>query len=121
MAETAKKIVKSGNKTGNGTMLSPRNGAVCPTGAHPGNTGGKPGRSGRKAKDFRQLCGEAVDKYARPKAAKVLKTQEPGDGEKANPTWWAAASYLARYGQPEPPKEVNAKIGGTVILKAVRE
>jgi hypothetical protein len=29
-------------------MVSPINGAECPTGAHPGNTGGKKGRSGPK-------------------------------------------------------------------------
>jgi hypothetical protein len=34
-------------------MVSPLNGARCPTGAHPGNTGGLPGRSGRPADEFK--------------------------------------------------------------------
>jgi hypothetical protein len=45
---------KTGKRTG--TMRSPRNGAECPTGAHPGNTGGKKGRSGRKPNDFVAWC-----------------------------------------------------------------
>ncbi|HEY9227379.1 MAG TPA: hypothetical protein VIP11_12070 [Gemmatimonadaceae bacterium] len=42
-------------------MVSPLNGARCPTGAHPGNTGGKPGRSGRPASEVREACLLAFD------------------------------------------------------------
>jgi len=35
-------------------MVSPLNGARSPTGAHPGNTGGKAGRSGRKPDEFKE-------------------------------------------------------------------
>ena len=35
------------SKTAGKTAVSPINGAEIPLGAHPGNTGGKPGRSGR--------------------------------------------------------------------------
>ena len=33
-------------------MTSPKSGATIPTGAHPGNTGGKKGRSGRRPYAF---------------------------------------------------------------------
>lgn len=48
---------KTGVQTGTVKMVvSPLNGATMPAGAHPGNTGGKPGRSGRiKEKVKRQL------------------------------------------------------------------
>jgi len=42
-------------------MVSPLNGAVCPTGAHPGNTGGKKGRSGRPPALVRQACRDGFD------------------------------------------------------------
>jgi hypothetical protein len=43
--KTAKKTAKP----------SPRNGNVLPLGAHPGNTGGKPGRSGRPPSAFKDF------------------------------------------------------------------
>jgi hypothetical protein len=41
-----------------GFMVSPRSGAKCPVGAHPGNTGGKPGRSGRPSKQLGAVIAE---------------------------------------------------------------
>ena len=38
------------------TAKSPINGAEIPLGAHPGNTGGKPGRSGRPPSVVRDVC-----------------------------------------------------------------
>jgi len=43
------------------TARSPINGAEIPLGAHPGNTGGKPGRSGRLPSEVRRACLEAFD------------------------------------------------------------
>lgn len=40
---------------------SPRSGVSLPLGNHPGNTGGKPGRSGRKPSDFIQWCQDVTD------------------------------------------------------------
>jgi hypothetical protein len=53
--------MKTGKKTGTGalTMRSPRSGAEVPTGAHPGNTGGKRGRSGRVPSIVRELALES--------------------------------------------------------------
>lgn len=43
-------------KTGKKTAISPRSGAEIPTGAHPKNTGGKKGRSGRKPQAFKTFA-----------------------------------------------------------------
>ena len=52
-------------KTG-GVAVSPLNGAEIPLGAHPGNTGGKPGRSGRPPSELRRLMREgAADRLPR--------------------------------------------------------
>lgn len=52
---------KTGKKTGKHTMTSPRSGATVPTGAHPKNTGGKKGRSGRKPLPFKELCKDILE------------------------------------------------------------
>ncbi len=53
---------KTGKKSGKQTtMISPRSGSELPTGAHPGNTGGKKGRSGRKPNAFKELCREILE------------------------------------------------------------
>ncbi len=52
---------KTGKKTGKRTMTSPRSGATVPTGAHPKNTGGKKGRSGRKPLAFKELCKDILE------------------------------------------------------------
>ena len=64
-----KAIKKTGTKTG--TMISPKSGAVCPTGAHPGNTGGKKGRSGRKPDAYKQFMRDVVNS---PTARKAVET-----------------------------------------------
>ena len=46
--------------TGQRFAVSPINGATIPIGAHSGNTGGKPGRSGRKPKVFTEICNELL-------------------------------------------------------------
>lgn len=48
MKKTAKKTAKP----------SPRNGNVLPLGNHPGNTGGKPGRSGRPRLEWKDAFAE---------------------------------------------------------------
>ncbi len=49
-------LVSDAAKTANKTARpSPRNGNVLPVGAHPGNTGGKKGRSGRKPEAFKDF------------------------------------------------------------------
>lgn len=50
-------------KTAKKTARSPRNGAEIPLGAHPGNTGGKKGRSGRRPDVIAQLARTLLDKH----------------------------------------------------------
>lgn len=49
---------KTPPKTAAKTAKSPKNGAEIPLGAHPGNTGGKKGRSGRKPDSFKAFAVE---------------------------------------------------------------
>lgn len=72
---------KTGSETGKQThMTSPKSGATIPTGAHPANTGGKKGRSGRKPEKWRQWAAEAVNSPACRKACEeILQNPEhPG-------------------------------------------
>lgn len=64
---------KTGTQNRKGTMRSPRSGAVCPTGAHPGNTGGKPGRSGRKPDEFKELLAGIRDEHGLPLLEQILR------------------------------------------------
>ena len=41
---------------------SPRSGVALPAGAHPGNTGGKPGRSGRRPDEFKAMMRRLVNR-----------------------------------------------------------
>jgi hypothetical protein len=52
----------SDEKTAVKTAVSPLSGGRIPLGAHPGNTGGKKGRSGRPTSAVREACRAAFDK-----------------------------------------------------------
>ncbi len=53
---------------------SPRSGKALPVGAHPGNTGGKKGRSGRRPDEFKEFMRRLVSrKDVCASLAKVLK------------------------------------------------
>lgn len=56
--KTAKKTATGAGKL---ARPSPRNGVQLPVGAHPGNTGGKAGRSGRKPDAFREALADIRD------------------------------------------------------------
>jgi hypothetical protein len=90
-SEAAKTGTKSGTETtpssAPGVMISPVNGAVCPTGAHPLNTGGKPGRSGRPPSLVRDALREAFEQRI-PVLASIA------DGEPAVRTRVALADIL---------------------------
>lgn len=65
---------KTGSNTGSGFMRSPLTGAVVPTGAHPGNTGGKKGRSGRPPLPFKKFLAELrQDPKVQGELARTLK------------------------------------------------
>jgi hypothetical protein len=100
---------KTGNKSGVKEMVSPRSGARCPTGAHPGNTGGKKGRSGRKPVDFVEWCRSILND---PTVRAVAEARAKSGDLKV-------VDLAAKYSQAEPPKQL--KMDATVTFKAERE
>src|SRR2546423_689478 len=94
---------KTGEKTGKntGVMVSPRNGVECPTGAHEGNTGGKPGRSGRPPTAIREALRVSFDQRI-----KVL--EEIADGREHDAgNRIRAVDTLGKYGLPAQKEIVN--------------
>ncbi len=100
---------KTGNKTGSGTMRSPRSGSEIPTGAHPGNTGGKKGRSGRKPEAFKAMCQAlASSKEVRANAAKILRNAD-------HPLFIGALKWASENGYGRPAQTVDVTSGGVPL------
>ncbi len=94
----------NGKKTASKTALAPpsRNGgARLPLGNHPGNTGGKPGRSGRPPKAFKKFCRELAKSGDFQKALQSAAT----DAEHQN--YIGAAKLVATFATAKPAKTVN--------------
>lgn len=101
---------KTGKKTGTRTMRSPRSGAEIPTGAHPGNTGGKKGRSGRPSSQHREWCRKLIHS---PAAEKALRTVLGDDGHKHFAALWKTLAERG-YGKAHETIEVTGQSGGPV-------
>lgn len=86
-------------KTGFKTAKSPKGGAELPLGAHPGNTGGKKGRSGRKSNDFLARCLAATED---DELWRLSRKKSP------HATLDTAASYI--YGKPTQQVVTSGKI-----------
>jgi hypothetical protein len=74
-AEHQRQKTKTAGKTAR-VAVSPLNGAKIPLGAHPGNTGGKPGRSGRIPSAVREACLEEFGKRI-PRLASIADGMVP--------------------------------------------
>lgn len=85
---------------------SPRSGVALPLGAHPGNTGGKPGRSGRKSDAFLSKCIAAIE-----------DAELWAEARKRNPV--SVLQLAAEYTKSKAPTKVDQKT--EIVLKAVRE
>lgn len=86
-------MAKSAGKTG--FAVSPINGAVIPTGAHPLNTGGKPGRSGRPPSAIRaRLRGSFANRV------KILKEIADSEDSRGSDRL-KALDLMAKYGLGE--------------------
>lgn len=85
-------------------MVSPRSGSEIPTGAHPGNTGGKKGRSGRKPNEFKALMQELASS---PDAEKTLRAIIK---DKKHPKAIEAIKHVTEhgYGKARQPLELEA-------------
>ena len=97
-------------KTAAKYAISPRSGARIPLGNHPGNTGGKKGRSGRPPAAFKDflaklrkdpLALEALERAARDEASKGFSA-----------VWKMAAEYDTE--KPAERKELSGNVAVTV-------
>lgn len=96
MATSRKSDEKTGTKTAAKTMTSPLSGSTIPTGAHPKNTGGKKGRSGRKPDWLKKWCDNLL---ANPKCKKQVKEILEDKAHPAFKSMWAAVADRA-HGKP---------------------
>ena len=91
-------------KTATKTAKSPVNGAEVPLGAHPRNTGGKKGRSGRKPIAFVEECSRLADTEVLEKVAEKLSTATPDD-----PAWRWSAEYVTKYSKSPAPTKTEVE------------
>lgn len=88
---------------------SPKSGFALPVGNHPGNTGGKKGRSGRKTEAFKAFCQNLLsDKDVQQAAREIAK-------DKNHPAWQGAVNWLAKYGHHELVSNVDVTSNGEPI------
>lgn len=92
---------------------SPNGGARLPLGAHPGNTGGKKGRSGRPPNAFKAFCRELASSPEYQEAIKRAATDDKHDN------FAAAAKLVASLAVPKASKKT--KHSGSVTVRVVRQ
>lgn len=100
-------------KTAAKTAKSPKNGAEIPLGAHPGNTGGKKGRSGRKPDEFKALMREAASNDRTLEALTAI-LEDP-----ESPMFVQAWKQAAAYGYGNPAQPLTGADGGPIEFKDV--
>jgi hypothetical protein len=94
---------------------SPRNGNALPLGNHPGNTGGKKGRSGRKPNAFKNFLAQL---RADPLARTAFETAAR---DATNRNFSSAWKLMADY-DDEKPAEKHAIVGPVVVhVRIARE
>jgi hypothetical protein len=98
-------------------MRSPLNGAETPTGAHPGNTGGKKGRSGRKPDAFKAFMRSLV---SHDDVADALRTVLANPG---HPGFVSAFKMAAEfgYGRASQAVQLTGENGAAMELRVVHE
>lgn len=99
-------------KTALKTALAPQprhGGARLPLGAHPGNTGGKKGRSGRKSDEFKAMC-QSLASSADVERAVTEILQTP-----THPHFVSALKWATEHGYGRPTEHVEHS--GTVSHK----
>lgn len=102
------------SKTAPKTATSPKNGAVIPLGAHPGNTGGKKGRSGRKPSTFAGFVRTLHDK------ADVRKAIESAASDETSKGFAPVLKLMAEY-DPERPAPPTQQLAGEIVVRVVRD
>lgn len=92
---------------------SPRSGVSLPVGAHPGNTGGKKGRSGRKPAPFKELLARLRQS---PELAQSLEMAVKDHECRAFP---AALKLLTEYDDEKPVEK--KQLQGEVVVRVIRD
>ena len=90
---------------------SPRSGVALPLGAHPGNTGGKKGRSGRKPFEITAAARAIFEEHGLLGAAARIARQAEKDSDRL-----AAMKFLASYAFGQPREQVDVTSGGRPLL-----
>ena len=98
---TIRLVDKTAIKTG---TPSPRSGYALPVGAHPGNTGGKKGRSGRPPQAFKDFLAMLRDD---PKAQQALEKAARAAGSKNFAAVWKVA---VAYDETKPAQRVQIDV-----------
>lgn len=121
--------MKNGNgKTAQKTATSPISGAEIPLGNHPGNTGGKKGRSGRRPLEITLLAQRIFSKKKLLEVVAMIATADIGEivghdkagepiySETKNADRLAAIRFIASYayGQPSQRVEHTGEDGGPI-------
>ena len=97
-------------------MTSPKSGAEVPTGAHPKNTGGKPGRSGRPPQILIDFCRNLVaDEAVQAQVSTILRN---GDHPHFVALWKAVADRA--YGKPTASVELSGPDGSPLPIRIWR-
>ena len=102
-------------KTAAKTAVSPLSGGRIPLGAHAGNTGGKPGRSGRPPEAFKALCRELVTRKETLAAVRKI-LREPN-----HPAFVGALKWATENGYGRPLQRGEAEGNVNVIVRLERE
>lgn len=103
---------KTAVKTG---TPSPRSGYALPVGAHPGNTGGKKGRSGRKPDEFKQICQRLASRASTVNAvSRILK-------DDTHPAYLGALKWATENGYGRATESINVTQTGGLTIKVVHE
>jgi hypothetical protein len=102
--KTDKKTAKHENNTAWKTALvapaPPEGGARLPLGAHAGNAGGKPGRSGRVPNAFREKCQDLSWDAISSMAEKIL-------ADDTHPYFMSMLKLLSEYGYSKPQQSIH--------------
>ena len=94
---------------------SPRSGVALPLGNHPGNTGGKPGRSGRPPDEFKAMCRELVTRNETLAAVrKILRDPD-------HPAFVGALKWATEHGYGRPLQRLEADGKVNLTIRLVRE
>lgn len=99
-------------KTAVKTAVSPLSGGRIPLGAHPANTGGKKGRSGRRPNWLREFCD---DMLADPKCKAAVRKILSNPDHPAFAAMWKATGERA-HGKPEQKVDLTVNVVEQYLL-----